>query len=532
MRLPAGFVTSVLESLNFSKAIGFFKKTVTGGKGLLFCFLAGFFVRLIPEFLAFPHPIGFDTVYYAAALREGVIWPHWSSFFTHTWLFYAITVPLYQFIGGEPFLFLKVAAPLLYGLNVAGIYWFARKMLGWSTRSSFLAGGFFAFQLASLRISWDLLRNTLGMGLLLFALPFVDRLNSKREVACFVLLSLLTVFAHEYSAVSLLVIVLVYVFTRLNEEKGDKVALRTVLGLLPALTIFSAGLFLRIFPISYAAETNVLSTGELEVGRFFFFANYFSVEDTVFHYPSYWSLVFDVVVLFALLYLPYLFLVWKGFFRNVVLDVWTGLLLIGSFGCLIFPFFALDFWSRWMFMLVYPFTFYAVNGLTVFLRKYEGSDVKSLMKFTSRKVKGMILLTVLLGCVYLATPVLMSTVNIGVFAISPASAHFSSAPTVPYEDVNGVVEAMEWLDGNMDGDSCVVLQHAFLSWGQLYLDKSHTIVHFENDVNLAVDTAFEHGFTRVFFVWWNEPIGWYGVTVPEGFVRLQDFGRISVYEYI
>jgi hypothetical protein len=90
---------------------------------------------------------------------------------------------------------------------------------------------------------------------------------------------------------------------------------------------------------------------------------------------------------------------------------------------------------------------------------------------------------------------------------------------------------MGWLNDNLDATSCVALQHAFLSWGQLYLDESHTIVNFENDVNLAVNTTFVHGFSRVFFVWWNEPIGWYGVSVPEYFVSVQDFGRISVYAY-
>jgi hypothetical protein len=50
-------------------------------------------------------------------------------------------------------------------------------------------------------------------------------------------------------------------------------------------------------------------------------------------------------------------------------------------------------------------------------------------------------------------------------------------------------------------------------------------------VNSAVSTAFSNGFSRVFFVWWNEPIGWYGISVPESFARVQDFGRISVYVY-
>jgi hypothetical protein len=97
--------------------------------------------------------------------------------------------------------------------------------------------------------------------------------------------------------------------------------------------------------------------------------------------------------------------------------------------------------------------------------------------------------------------------------------------------VNSVVDAMGWLNDHLDAVSCVALQHAFLRWGELYLDKSHEIVHFEIDVNSALNTGFENGFSSVFFVWWNEPIGWYGISVPESFVRVQDFGRISVYVY-
>src|SRR4030042_5172348 len=183
-------------------------------RALVCCLSLGFFIRLIPELLAFPFPIGFDTIHLAVVMESGVIWSHWSAFFTSSWLLYAFIVPLYSLLQGDPFLLLKVVASLLFGLNVAGVYWFARRMLGWGFRMGVLAGGFFALQLASLRISWDLLRNTLGLGLLLFTLPLINRLDSKRVFACFVLLSLLTVFAHEYAAVTLLAVVSVLVVWR------------------------------------------------------------------------------------------------------------------------------------------------------------------------------------------------------------------------------------------------------------------------------------------------------------------------------
>jgi hypothetical protein len=508
---------------------------LTDRKALVACLSIGFFVRLIPELLAFPLPIGFDTIHYAVAMKSGVIWPYWSTFFTSTWLLYALIVPLYSLLQGDPFLLLKVVAPLLFGLNVAGVYWFARKTLSWNLRLGLLTGVFFALQLASLRISWDLLRNTLGLGILLFALSYLKEIGSKRGFALFALLSLLTVFAHEYAAVTLLVVVVGLVVWRLVKRQVDSESKRLALAVLPALTVFMTGIWLRIFPVYHALGTSVISVGDAvsaQQGSLFFMVDYLRVKSPTDNYASYWTLALSVGLLFAVLYLPYLFLVAKGFFKSRILNLWTMLLLIGAFGCLVVPFFALEYWHRWMFMLVYPFTFYAVNGFSKLLHKSSLEGKTHVFSwFSNKKAAGTILLTFSLGVAYLATPMLMVYASVSVPSITATYLYFSTSPTVPYEDVNSVVQAMGWLNDNLDAVSCVVLQHAFLTWGQLYLDKSHTIVYFENDVDSAVNTAFRHGFSRVFFVWWNEPIGWYGISVPEYFVSVQDFGRISVYAY-
>ncbi|MEM2971949.1 MAG: hypothetical protein QW270_05950 [Candidatus Bathyarchaeia archaeon] len=500
-------------------------------KSIAFAFFIGFIVRFIPEILAWSHPIGFDTVYYAFVMKSGVFLPHWSSFFTSPWLFHAISVSLYRVFGGNPFTLLKFLAPILFGLNVAGIFWFARKMLSWGIRMSLSVGLFFALQLASLRISWDLLRNTLGLGILLFTLPFIKNLNSKQGFTCFVLLSLFSVFAHEYVAVTLLFIVFCVVL--LSKLKGEALTSnkRLFFAFSPALTISLISLYLRFFPIRYKVETNVLNAGDTvyaSVGGFFFLTNYLSVKTSVDLYASYFDLFLSVTALFSLLYLPYIFFVWKGFFKNQILSCWTVLLLIGSFSCVVFPFCALQYWHRWMFMLVYPFTFYAVNGFAEYWRNHKVHG-----NLHNRKVCGVALLTVLVGCAYLVTPAYFTRVFIADvnFYFPPVYKYISFAPTVPYEDVDDVVGAMKWLDRNMDGNSCVLLQHAFLWWGKLYLCNEHIIVHFENDVDLALDSAFDHGFSSIYFVWWNTPIGWYGITVPEGFVRLWDFGRISIYKF-
>ena len=112
----------------FPNFLGYIK--LKESRVLIVCFSIGFFIRLVPELLAFSLPIGFDTVHYAVVMKSGVIFAHWSNFFTSFWLLNSLIVPLNTLFPSDPFLLLKIVAPLLFGLNVAGIYHFSRKMRG------------------------------------------------------------------------------------------------------------------------------------------------------------------------------------------------------------------------------------------------------------------------------------------------------------------------------------------------------------------------------------------------------------------
>lgn len=513
-----------------------FSTKLTDNKALLACLSIGFLVRMVPELLAYSTPIGFDTISYAVVMKSGIIFPNWGTFFTSTWLLNAFIVPLYSLTQVDPFLILKIVGPLLYGLNVAGIYWFARKNLGWSTTMGIAAGIFFALQLATLRISWDLLRNTLGLGLLLFAFAYIKDIKSNRGLAIFGVLSVLSIFAHEYAAVTLIFVVLGLAVWRLVRGRTD-LSKRLLLGVFPALSIFSADIYLRIIPIHFPSiASNIINSGDAVLahpGRLFFLVNYLNVQTSVESYGSYSALAVSVGALFALLFLPYLYLVIKGFFKNRILTLWTGLLLVGAFSCLVTPFSAPEYWSRWMFMLAFPFTFYAIYGLKKLLGPVQRKGSSLITKLSSnRRITLMILLTFSLGIAYLASPIIIVYANASVPSVTRTYYYFSDSPSVPNQDVNDVIRAMGWLNGKMDSSSCVILHQSYQSWGELYLDNSHSIVTFQNkDVNAAVKTALVKNFSTVYFVWSNVPLGWYNVSVPNSFSDLQDFGSISVYVY-
>jgi len=143
----------------------------------------------------------------------------------------------------------------------------------------------------------------------------------------------------------------------------------------------------------------------------------------------------------------------------------------------------------------------------------------------------MILLTLSLAIVYLFTPITMLYANKSVPNLTGTQVYFSTDPAVPYQDENSVVQAMDWLNQDSTTNTCVILQRHFLEYGKLCLDESKPIMYYQVNVDVAVNKALQSGFSQVFFVWWNQPVGWGDFNVPAGFTEVQDFGRISVYNY-
>jgi hypothetical protein len=438
----------------------------------------------------------------------------------------------------DPFLLLKVVGPLLYGGTAAGIYYFAWKGLNWSAKKSLFTSVFFAFQLAALGISWHFYRNLLGLMLLLFALPFFKKTDGWKELTLLSLISLFVVFGHEYASVAMFTIV--FGLMARGFLKKEKKPYRVLIAIIPAAIIFMGSIYFIIFPAFVHMEHNIIQVNDSinpHPGGLFFLVDYLSVVTPVQHYVSYFELVSHVVSLFTLLYLIWLPLVLLGFFRDNVLDTWTILLLVGAFGCLIVSFSALDLWNRWMLMLVYPFTFYAVNGFWKVLKSHHthvASDLRWIgwVKISRKSAIGISLVTVVLGLLFMTWPLVSG--RYGLFGAPTTWSYFPStmqSSSVPLQDTEGTVKAIEWLNEHMTDDSAVLVHDVFFYWTELYLYKDCIAVFFTSNLEAALNLALKNGFNSLYFVWWNENIGWYGLTVPSSFVSVFESGRISIFEY-
>jgi hypothetical protein len=525
---------------------------MTGRKAFLLSFAFGFAVRLIPEALSYPYLIGFDTPYYAARIRNGIVWSDVASMFS-MWLSEGVLISVQRISQVDTFLLLKLVGPFLFALNAAGVYYFCRRALNWKSSVALIAVFVFTFQIATLRLSWDLFRNLLGLSILLFSLPLLKSLDKWRSLALLMFLSTLIAFTHFLVAAVLLFIALCLA---VNEVllKRKKAGLRILGALLPLLMLsVVSAFFLSRLP---KAQPTMQLVDEVVVrpSGLFFMIDYMSASTGHQLYASYASLAAQVLSLFVFLYVLYIPLVYVGFFRDRMLTAWTLLLLVGSFSLLVSPFFALDLWDRWMFMLAYPFTFYAANGIQKVLkgasRRFEGASNQRVgssskypvwLRLSRRKILGITFTAIALGTLFMAVPPFFD--RFGLFQIPTVVSYVPSTmqySTMPLRDVRSTFEVLRWLNEQMNQSSVLVVHHAFFWWAKSYLDSEWVIISFVRDIDKALRTASEQGYQVIYTVWWNEQfltwrdetIGWYGFTLPPYFSAEFSFDRISAYKYI
>src|SRR6266699_1431224 len=172
LNAPGNLQVSRKELLN-----GFLEKFMRH-RFLVAAFAIPLGIRALPEILAGPYPIGYDTIasYIPVMLDWGSGNLRGFNPMVGGWLIFAI------FIG-------KIAGPALYGILGLSEYFFARRSLGWESKRCLLFVVITSFSFVSLRLSFDLFRNTLGTAFLLLSLGAGRNLKTPRDAIIFALLT-------------------------------------------------------------------------------------------------------------------------------------------------------------------------------------------------------------------------------------------------------------------------------------------------------------------------------------------------------
>jgi hypothetical protein len=188
-----------------------------------------------------------------------------------------------------------------------------------------------------------------------------------------------------------------------------------------------------------------------------------------------------------------------------------------------------------MLMLVFPFTFFGVEGLWKVATTGKDFSVSRLFVWVKLPKLGiaLALISVLIGTVFMSFPLIDGQYGIigleTTFRYVPSTMQSSS---VPLQDTQGTIESFDWLNEHMSSDSSVLVHDVFNYWSKLYLDDSNCVILFTSDLQQAFQFSLENGFKTSYLVWWNEVIGWYNLELPNNCVPVFDSGRLSVYQIV
>jgi hypothetical protein len=474
-------------------------------------------LRAVPELLMGPYIVGFDTLGYY--VPNTLLWLHGgvtlSTYFATAPLFYTILVSIVAW--GEPLiLVLKILPVLLHGFLGLSVYGYARKGLDWSPSKSTIVALISTLYFVALRVSWDLLRNEMGL-IFFFAVLTLLNMEKYNARACkqslLIALAMIAVtLSHQLVSVIMLGVVAFIIANKLLRKEYARV-INLILVSLPATLIFVI-IFLASFGWNPSLDFSLNIVWPLT------------------SFPSYQSMLISNAGFFLYCYLSLLPLAVLSFKRlgNLQLRSW----LIFSLILLFIPVSNVSNF-RWLLMLTYPLAFYTTETL---------SRLKSIKwkryKITIHEIAVMYLMlstTILSFGFMFATPenpflYFRAAQNTGLNGYIYQIPSSMLQNTISVNDCNDTANAFQWLKGNMNSSSLLLAHRAFYGWALLTLGKDQVVLYeFDNPANIA--TSLTQGKrAQIYLVWWIEGQGWYGLpTVPSVFQEVYRSGKIAVYVY-
>ncbi len=173
----------------------------------LAAFLLPLGIRLFPELFANPYPIGFDTVaYYVPVITSRIaLMANPLDYLGGSILLYLHLTYAYLLLGSTLFV-MKVAPALLLGILGWSAYLLGRKLLAWGRSWALVFALLSSLYFVTLRLSWDLHRNVLGLSFVLLTLACMKLDRADVRYGAVAIFASLAVMTHEASAVLVVIV--------------------------------------------------------------------------------------------------------------------------------------------------------------------------------------------------------------------------------------------------------------------------------------------------------------------------------------
>jgi hypothetical protein len=496
---------------------------MAGRVWLSFAFLVGLGIRLIPEVLAGPNGVvGYDLVAYYAPLlyHKAYILGNWRLLFAPPNYSPLIYVALLWVPSEYVVPALRFVAVLSYGLLAATIYLFVKERLQLDPKWAFFTSIFLCLQLTTLRIGYDLLKNTVA---LVFALTILSG-KFKQSSLPVRLLTVAVALTHQLVAAVLAGIwVLQLLFDRKSTIRAERHAIAQNLALVLGLTIVGP-----ILGDGFVGQVASGSVYYLPFGAIGTASRPMVNYLTAYSYNQIAGMVVGLTIF--LLYPILVLLTVFGVKKEKSLMGWAVVTALAGFSPIFSPTYAAGLWYRWVFLLVFPLGIYAVLGIRRILTRLAHFGPLAGILFIA------LTLTPFLWCAgnFILVPPELASPYFTNSAILPMFPSSMLQNTVPFAETEDVQKAVEALNNVMSNNSVVLVHESFFGWVSIGLTGNKTIIDYLLGTPVdALPTAKRLGFGTIYWIWWRPGISWDNYEAPtEIFKPVYTSGEITMYVYI
>ena len=424
-------------------------------KNLLFVFLIGCLIRIIPEITAYPYPIGYDIINYYIPLASEIEFDSLNDQFNiFPYLLYILKISTFL----DPHNLMIVLSSTIYGLFSLSIY---LLLQGLNIKPALFMTIFILFQISTLRTTWDLQKDILALSFtfLIFYLIIKDR-NShmyKKKIIHFgLIISLVIITIFTDTMTSILLIISLSIYFSIKKDRKYIIFLTIII-----MTISFLVLFDDINKNPFSRNINKIFTENIRANL-----NYT---------PLNLGILF---IMINILLFPFFIYGIKSL-HELLLYIPLSLTLVGSFTWLVLPYSSILLPDRWIITSGIFISIFSSYGLVkLFSYKSENKpNYKILLPLLS--------LYIFIGLFYMTLPNDSAFPLYGIFSyytqkFVPTTMQFNS---IDIEDNRDLSIAIEWLNNNTNSKSIIYGDPHLRGWMKILLKDQRTFKY--NDTNFS-----------------------------------------------
>jgi hypothetical protein len=410
-------------------------------KSLLFFFVLGCFIRIIPDLIAYPYPIGYDIINYYIPLADKLN----TTFQNDSFQFYPYLLYTFKsFLPLNPQGLMLTLSSITYGLFSLSIYLLLK---GLNLKPALFMTVFILFQISALRTTWDLQKDILALSFtfLIIYLILEDRkayFFNIRIIHFGIIISLVILTFLTDNMIAFLLIISLLIYFAIKQDIKYIISLTIII-----ISIIS---FLVVVDNtkndSLINSINHILTGNIKANE-----NYT---------PLNLGILF---IMMNILSLP-LFIYGLKYLHELLLYIPLSMALLGSFTWIVLPYSAILLPDRWIIISGIFMSIFSSYGLIRLFSNYKDKpNYKILLPIMS--------FYIIIGLFYMILPYEYAFPIYGIFTeythfFVPSTMQFNSIDIVDNRDLS---IAIDWLNNHTNPKSIIYGDSYLSGWMKMLL---------------------------------------------------------------